>query len=723
MRIGQGQLMIKTNRLYFRILGYFLFLIIPTLIVGFIVYFANISIFKRQLMEDVSSNLASSSKTVDIYLRTAEQTGMNFLANDTVQQYLSPAASLTIEERARSSSINKVLSSSRTIISPYIDDMFVYVDKEWIYKSDGLESFQSFFTRFYEFDAYDTDYWEQLLDETFAFRVLPTTMIKKSFTEQAVTVVPVVMGQYIRGNRVVVVITISVSSMMDVLKKNAAYASTTYLVMDQDGRPIVADHTVSANPSEWDPTMIRTVYESEYGWKYYAFTPVTEYRQQASGILLVTAWLSFILFIIGIVFAFVFSTKLYNPIRNLIEAQNKHEQFSSEFLENAFTFILNGSNLDKHEAFMEMIGFEKGEYLCCSIKFTFKDAFMHDIQDIDRLMIMEKLRKVLEGVLKNYVNAYVIDSQNQLYIAMINLREPDDYEKFERGLKSIMQTFDYDLKYYSLAIGVGHIYSHIGELSKSFGDARMALAKADPMNDFQIVHASNQPKKEGFHLSFVDENKVINGMKVGDSELLEREVRTIVELNLHKGTAYSYMNLLLIQLYNIGIKYSNEKGINPVELLSEEEHTILSGKSKHILDLNDHLESLLSFYRAILERTVDTEDNKTGQLVARIIAYIDEHYSQDLYLERIAEEMNLSAKYVSKLFKDIAGTNLTDYISMKRVAEAKRLLAATTMKNDQIAEQVGILSRATFFRLFKKYEGVTPQEYRTMLRKETVADD
>src|SRR5690606_12962059 len=114
--------------LYFRILGYFLFLIIPTLIVGFIVYFANISIFKRQLMEDVSSNLASSSKTVDIYLRTAEQTGMNFLANDTVQQYLSPAASLTIEERARSSSINKVLSSSRTIISPYIDEMFVYVD-------------------------------------------------------------------------------------------------------------------------------------------------------------------------------------------------------------------------------------------------------------------------------------------------------------------------------------------------------------------------------------------------------------------------------------------------------------------------------------------------------------------------------------------------------------------------------------------------------------------
>lgn len=79
--------------------------------------------------------------------------------------------------------------------------------------------------------------------------------------------------------------------------------------------------------------------------------------------------------------------------------------------------------------------------------------------------------------------------------------------------------------------------------------------------------------------------------------------------------------------------------------------------------------------------------------------------------------MNLSAKYISKLFKESTGTNLTEYIQIKRIAEAKKLLATTALKNDEIAEQVGIVSRSTFFRLFKKYEGITPQDYRKMLQE------
>jgi hypothetical protein len=155
MGVGKWKLWFTTNSLYFRILAYFLFLLIPILIVGFIVYFANIHIFKNQMIDKIASNLLSSSKVIDVYLRTTEQTGMNFLMNNTVQQYLMPFDMQTNDEREKASSIIKVLASSRNIVSPYIDDMFVYADDQWVYKSEGMESFHSFFSEFNRFSGYD----------------------------------------------------------------------------------------------------------------------------------------------------------------------------------------------------------------------------------------------------------------------------------------------------------------------------------------------------------------------------------------------------------------------------------------------------------------------------------------------------------------------------------------------------------------------------------------
>jgi two-component system response regulator YesN len=732
MKIGKWKLALHLNALYFRILSYFLLLLIPTLIVGFIVYFANIHIFKKQLSDNLSSNVQSSSNVIDIYLRTSEQTGMNFLMNDTVQQYLLPADLLTDVEKEKSLSITRMLSFSRNIINPYIDDMFVYVDNQWIYKSEGLENFHSFFTEFSHFDEYEEAYWANLLKTDFSFRVLKPTIVQKMYTKKSETVVPLVLSQFIRGNRVVMVVNISITKIMDMLIRNRVNDATLFVVTDDDGNVIVAD------PSLRQPGTVRlitshngvtevtlgknqvmvTSYVSEYGWNYYTVTPVAEYRRQANGILLVTAWLAFLLVIVGIALSFRFSTKLYNPIRNLLDAQDKHERFSNEFIESAFTYILSGHRLEKHEAIMDALGFEAGKYLCCCLKFYFKESFYTEIQDTDRLIIQEKLKKVIDGVLQQQVTAYVLESQRNFYVVMVNLKHEEDRARFDAALQSIIRTFSYDSRYCRLAIGIGRAHPKLGDLAQSYGEAKMALAKTDEETDFQIADSSLLPIDESFRFTFVDEQKIVNGLRSGDMKLLETEMERIISTNLENGTSNQYMNLLLIELYSIGIKYATEKGIVPLHLIQDKDHQILIGKSPHILDLREHLSLLRKFYSEILNKTMGSDETKSGQLVARIIEYIDVNYSNDLYLERIASEMNLSSKYISKLFKEITGTNLTDYISIKRIQEAKVLLSTTALKNDEIAEKIGILSRATFFRLFKKYEGVTPQDYRKMLQQE-----
>ncbi|THF73404.1 helix-turn-helix domain-containing protein [Cohnella fermenti] len=727
------KLPVQTNKLYFRILSYFLLLLIPMCAVGAIVYFSNISTYRERAIEKLSSSLASSSRVIDIYLRTTEQTAMNFFINETVQQSMAPYALQGDAEREQATSIVKVISSSRNILSPYIDDLFVFADNEWIYKSEGMENFHSFFVDFNSFARYDDSFWEGLLQSDQSFQVLEPTVVTKHYTSKSGTVIPIVISEYIRGNQVVMVATISASKIVDTLVGGAIADSTSFFVMDNKDNIIVAnsrlgeDRDVQSLKSAFDNgassasirlggvDYVSTMTTSDFGWSYYSLTPARFYKEQATGILSVTLWSSALMLLIGIGLSFFFSTRLYNPIRNLLGAYHEREQFSSELLDHTWLHLLNGESLDKQDRFMQEIGFTGGEYQVVCIKFHFKPTF-EEIQDIERVVILEKLKKIIAGVIGPQESTHILELPNQLFVAIVNLRSRDDRDALEGGLKSLLQTFQYDTRYCRLTVGVGRTYPTSGSLAKSFGEARIALAKANPKTDFQIVHSADLPVEEGFHFSFGDESKVVNGLRAGDPVLLEGIVRAIVRRNLEKDTSNTYMNLLLIELYNIGIQYAAEKGVAPARLLQEEEHLVLSGKRHYRMEIEEQLALLLRFYGGIMERTATPEDNKTGQLVSRMIAYIDDNFRSDLYLERIAEEMKMSAKYVSKAFKEITGTNLTDYIAMKRIEEAKKLLAATVWKNDEIAERVGIVSRATFFRLFKKYEGITPQEYRSMLQ-------
>lgn len=735
MNIGKWKWPAKTNKLYFRILSYFLFLLVPIFIIGSGIYAANIAVFKEQTVEKIGSNLISSSKAIDNVLRTTEQTGMNFLMNDTVQRYLVPYQQQRVDEKEKISSIVKWLASNRNIVSPYVDDMFVYTDSEWVYKSDGMESFHSFFTQFSRFADYGERYWSDLLRSDFSLRVLEPTEVRKSFKESIETVVPFVLSQYIAGNRVVLVATVSASQINRFLLQNKMVGSSAFLVTDQNGG------VVTGSPEMIQPSVVQSVkeavegtddgyaeltldknrsivnvYKSEYGWNYYSVTPAAEYTSMASGILSLIKWMSGILIVLGVLFSFIFSNKLYNPIRNLLDAQHRREKFSGEFLENAFTYVLNGNRLSKHEALMQEIGFENGQYVCVGIKFHFKQAFYDDIQDTDRLLILENMKKVIQGVLQRHVSAYVIDVQKNLYAGMVNLKEGQDRSALDRALSVLIETFNYDTRYCRIVVGVGRIYEQIGDLAKSYGDCRLALAKADENIDTQIIDASFFPLEQYYHFGFVEERKVINALRSGETSVLEAEIRAIVDLNLEKGTSNWYMNLLLVELYNIGVKFLMEKGVSPQRMLTDNDHLILNGRASQLLDLQEHLTLLLRFCREIVETAPTQEDNKAAKIVMKMIQYINDHYMNDLYLEQVAAEMNLSAKYISKLFKESTGTNLTEYIHIKRIAEAKKLLGTTALKNDEIAEKVGIVSRSTFFRLFKKYEGITPQDYRKMLQ-------
>ena len=103
---------------------------------------------------------------------------------------------------------------------------------------------------------------------------------------------------------------------------------------------------------------------------------------------------------------------------------------------------------------------------------------------------------------------------------------------------------------------------------------------------------------------------------------------------------------------------------------------------------------------------------KYSSPVQKSIICIDADLTQDLSLGKLAKLQNVSAAYLSALFKKETGRTLTNYVNLKRVEFAKTLLANTDLQIQTIAQHCGILDIHYFSRVFKKYTGVTPKEYR-----------
>ncbi|GGA27483.1 response regulator transcription factor [Paenibacillus physcomitrellae] len=94
------------------------------------------------------------------------------------------------------------------------------------------------------------------------------------------------------------------------------------------------------------------------------------------------------------------------------------------------------------------------------------------------------------------------------------------------------------------------------------------------------------------------------------------------------------------------------------------------------------------------------------------LQYINEHYNEDLSLERIASVVFLNPVYFSQLFKQKTGQGYKEYVISLRLEHAKQLLLNPGFKLAEIAERIGYQDMRHFTQVFRKKFGLTPTEFR-----------
>lgn len=123
-------------------------------------------------------------------------------------------------------------------------------------------------------------------------------------------------------------------------------------------------------------------------------------------------------------------------------------------------------------------------------------------------------------------------------------------------------------------------------------------------------------------------------------------------------------------------------------------------------------------YHMILEFTERVEqlhtDGQSSELVIAVTRYIQRHLSEPISTEAIAQELYLTRPYLSQKFKKETGLTLTDFIMQQKTQEAKRLLRYTDKSISTIGSFLGFSSQSHFSRVFQKYAGCRPKEYRNL---------
>lgn len=104
--------------------------------------------------------------------------------------------------------------------------------------------------------------------------------------------------------------------------------------------------------------------------------------------------------------------------------------------------------------------------------------------------------------------------------------------------------------------------------------------------------------------------------------------------------------------------------------------------------------------------------DEKSDILHRMLAYVSEHFEENITLYGMASELGYETHYLSRVFSRAVGMNIKNYINLYRVDMAKNLLVSTNRSVTDIALACGFQSIRNFNRVFLSETGMTPQDYR-----------
>lgn len=261
----------------------------------------------------------------------------------------------------------------------------------------------------------------------------------------------------------------------------------------------------------------------------------------------------------------------------------------------------------------------------------------------------------------------------------------------------------------NLFFALGQIHSGAKNIYKSHDEAKQALTKRfsknEPILTYQMDELSSPIENTIFYMI---ERDTLNKFIV-NKDLLSIKAHTqelIYQLHTHTSNDprnfYHAIFYLLLTLNAIG----EELGIDTLDHDHFSYTTLMNlGTLKDVVYFIHH-------YTTVLIESLGSVDLTKSPIVLQIILEVQTGYMSALSIKELSSRYKVNATYLGQLFKQEIGDTFNSYLNKFRINKAKELLldGSLNLKAGDVAKEVGYNNPNYFYRMFKKYMGLSPKE-------------
>jgi len=207
------------------------------------------------------------------------------------------------------------------------------------------------------------------------------------------------------------------------------------------------------------------------------------------------------------------------------------------------------------------------------------------------------------------------------------------------------------------------------------------------------------------------EKELLNKVKLGDIPAANATLNDLLGyVFFAQGNSFEVVKSRSIELCSLLSRIAIEGGASADTILKLNNHFLKN--IQQIMTLEDLCFDLQKIVEAFSSGLLNRVPSHSSTIIKKATVYIANHFNEAISLEDVAGTVNMHPAYFSSKFKQATGSSFKEYLNMIRIEEGKRLLTNTTFAIIDIALASGFEDQSYFTKVFKKYTGMTPKQFR-----------
>lgn len=397
-------------------------------------------------------------------------------------------------------------------------------------------------------------------------------------------------------------------------------------------------------------------------------------------------------------------------LRKLVELNEDYDSFFSRLHQYGIPFALNKGFL--------IVLFQIDTYQAYCRKYT----------PDDRELFIYGLINIINELAGETDFSHEAIDMGRGFVALVLNDSFTDFQKAAEKIGDLVAKIQGQAQAYlgeSFSAVIGSFLEDYSEIPESYAEC------TDAMN-YRIFRGENAviPVTEVREIQQKDYKVSENGLKIMTEFLLlgkkEEALASYHQLiEAAKNGSYTFLQMTIMQIV-FSIKETFEKENSSSGLLKTDDcFRLIQDMSEFTSTacIDARIERFIAKVMAEHERSAKLKDDRLSRRIQEVKLFVEREYSNvDLSPKMIADRFGISPAYFKKLFKDSSNESLGEFITQYRLQKASELLLSTNEPINDIALKCGFNNVNYFYTLFKKKNGITANEYRTLNVDRTIAN-